>query len=147
MKLYASCWLLLCMSTAATAQNVIDGDTIKLNGTTYRLWGIDAPEMQQDCPDGWLAGRLAATHLQSLISGRTVLCERKDTDRFGRTVAICRMGGEDLGAIMVRDGYAWAFTRYSRDYAGEQGTARKARLGVHVHDCVPAWDWRAGRRN
>jgi hypothetical protein len=25
-------------------QTVVDGDTIKLNGTTYRIWGIDAAE-------------------------------------------------------------------------------------------------------
>ena len=63
------------------AQTITDGDTLKLKGITYRLWGIDAPETKQDCPDGWAAGRLATTHLQSLISGRNVICERKDTDR------------------------------------------------------------------
>jgi endonuclease YncB( thermonuclease family) len=35
---------------------VVDGDTIKLNGTT---WGIDAPEMAQTCAD-WSAGVAAA---------------------------------------------------------------------------------------
>jgi len=47
------------------AQTITDGDTLKLNGVTYRLWGVDAPETKQDCPDGWAAGRLATTHLQS----------------------------------------------------------------------------------
>lgn len=86
-------------SCAALAQAITDGDTLKLNGVTYRLWGIDAPETKQNCPDGWAAGRLATTHLQSLISGRNVICERKDTDRYGRTVAICRAGGEELGEL------------------------------------------------
>lgn len=107
----------------AYSQAITDGDTLKLNGVAYRLWGIDAPETKQDCPDGWAAGRLAATHLQSLISGSIVVCERKDTDRYGRTVAICRAGGEDLGAKMVRDGYAWAFLRYSADYADQEALA------------------------
>ena len=128
------------------AQTITDGDTLKLNGVTYRLWGVDAPETKQDCPDGWAAGRLATTHLQSLISGRNVICERKDRDRYGRTVAICRAGGEDLGAIMVRDGYAWAFLRYSADYDGQEALAKKEGLGVHGHDCVSAWNWRATRR-
>lgn len=131
----------------AAAQPIItDGDTIKLNGTIYRLWGIDAPETKQDCPDGWPAGRLATTHLQSLIAGRNVICERKDTDRYGRTVAVCRAGGEDLGAIMVRDGYAWAFVRYSRDYAGQEERAKAAGLGVHRHGCALAWEWRQKQR-
>ena len=79
------------------AQTITNGDTVKLDDVTYRLWGIDAPETRQECPDGWPAGRLATTHLQSRIAGRNVICERKDIDRYGRTVAICRAGGEDRG--------------------------------------------------
>ena len=138
--------LILTSMLPAAAQTITDGDTLKLNGTTYRLWGIDAPETKQACPDGWPAGRLAATHLQSLIAGRNVICERRDTDRYGRTVAVCRAGGEDLGAIMVRDGYAWAFVRYSGDYDDQEERAKAARSGVHGHGCAPAWEWRAAQR-
>jgi endonuclease YncB( thermonuclease family) len=76
---------------------------------------------------------MATTRLLALIKGKTVVCEKKDTDRYGRTVAICRSSGEDLGAIMVREGMAWAFVRYSRDYVSEEAAARAARLGVHAH--------------
>lgn len=139
--------LAVLLSASAVAQSVTDGDTIKFDGTTYRLWGIDSPELKQDCPDGWPAGRLAATHLQSLIAGRNVICERRDTDRFGRTVAVCRAGGEDLGAIMVRDGYAWAFVRYSADYVDQEDRAKAQDAGVHGHGCVPGWEWRQKNRS
>lgn len=138
--------LLVSTVSFAASQTITDGDTIKVDGTIYRLWGIDAPELKQDCPDGWPAGHLAASHLQKLISGRTVACERRDTDRYGRTVAVCRVAGEDLGALMVRDGFAWAFIRYSSAYAAEEAAAKSRRLGVHNHDCLAAWDWRAARR-
>ena len=138
--------LLACVVATAGAQTITDGDTIKLNGTVYRLWGIDAPETKQNCPDGWPAGRLATTRLQALTQGRTVTCEEKDRDRYGRTVAICRVGSEDLGAIMVREGMAWAFVRYSRDYVDEEVRAKANRLGVHAHACTPAWEWRAQQR-
>lgn len=136
-------WLL---ATSAVAQTITDGDTIKQGGVTYRLWGIDAPETNQSCPDGWPAGRLATTRLLALIQGKTVVCEKKDTDRYGRTVAVCRASGEDLGAIMVREGMAWAFVRYSRDYVGQEDRAKAEGLGVHGHGCAPAWEWRAMQR-
>ena len=105
-----------------------------------------APELAQACPDGWPAGRLAATRLQALTAGRPIVCQEKDRDRYGRIVAICRASGEDLGAIMVREGLAWAFVRYSRDYVDEYAKAAAERRGVHAHDCLPAWEWRAAQR-
>lgn len=130
----------------AQPATVTDGDTIKQGGVTYRLWGIDAPEMKQSCPDGWQAGLLAATRLLELTRSRPIICQEKDRDRYGRTVAVCRVNGEDLGAILVREGLAWAFVRYSRDYVEEEDKAKRDGLGVHKHGCVPGWEWRAERR-
>lgn len=114
-----------------------------MDGTTYRLWGIDAPETKQDCADGWTAGKAASTYLYGLIRGHKVTCEAKDTDRYGRTVAICRADGRDLGADMVRAGMAWAFIRYSRDYVEQEAEAKAAGVGVHARQCEKAWEWRA----
>jgi endonuclease YncB( thermonuclease family) len=136
----------LVAASPCAAQTITDRDTLKQGGVTYRLWGIDAPELKQACPDGWPAGRVAATRLQALTAGRSIVCQEKDRDRYGRTVAICRASGEDLGAILVREGLAWAFVRYSSDYVGQQGKAKGERRGVHAHDCVPAWEWRAQQR-
>src|SRR5215216_2420072 len=134
------------LASPALAQTITDGDTLKQGGVTYRLWGIDAPEAKQICPDGWPAGSLAATRLQALTAGRSIVCQDRDRDRYGRIVAICRAAGEDLGAIMVREGLAWAFVRYSSDYVGQEAKAKADRLGVHAHGCAPAWEWRAERR-
>jgi len=134
------------LASPTLAQTITDGDTLKQGGITYRLWGIDAPEAKQVCPDGWPAGSLATTRLQALTAGRSVVCQEKDRDRYGRTVAICRASGEDLGAIMVREGLAWAFMRYSSDYVGAERQAKAAKIGVHAHGCEPAWEWRAQQR-
>lgn len=146
-RLAATALVLAAMSfSTARAQTITDGDTIKQGGATYRLWGIDAPEAKQDCPDGWPAGRMAKTRLLELTAGRPVVCEVRDHDRYGRNIAICRASGEDLGALMVQQGMAWAFTRYSRDYVAHETRAKAASLGVHAHNCLPAWEWRAERK-
>ena len=44
------------ITTPAAAQRIVDGDTIDLNGTRWRLWGIDAPGEPPDL-QGRMAGR------------------------------------------------------------------------------------------
>lgn len=132
-------------AATAVAQTVTDGDTLKLNGTTYRLWGIDAVEARQWCGE-YPAGAIATKVLASLIEGREVVCEPKTTDRYGRVVAICRADGEDLGKAMVRRGAAVAFTRYSRMYLADEEVARADRLGIHGQGCIEPWLWRAQQR-
>ena len=136
----------VCAAHPVLAQVVTDGDTIRLNGTIYRIWGIDAAETHQLCTDGWAAGKAATEYMINLVSGHTVTCESRGKDRYMRTIAICRADGRDLGADMVGAGMAWAFVRYSHDYAEQEASARLAGFGVHAHQCEKPWDWRAKER-
>lgn len=134
------------LALPAAAQPVAtDGDTLKLNGTTYRLFGIDAAEARQWCGD-YPAGAIASGTLASLIEGHEVVCEPKTRDRYGRLVAVCRADGQDLGKAMVRLGAALAFTRYSADYLADEEAARSEGLGVHGRGCQAPWDYRAQQR-
>lgn len=137
-------WLaILCLlASPANGQTITDGDTLRMDGKIYRLHGIDASEMTQTCADGWPAGRIAATRLLELTQGKTVICQERDRDRYGRIVAVCWAGGADLGALMVRSGMAWAYVRYSRDYVDLEAKARAEGLGVHAHGCMVPWEWR-----
>ncbi|MGE0653576.1 MAG: thermonuclease family protein [Alphaproteobacteria bacterium] len=147
LRLLAAALVGAALATLAFAQTatVVDGDTIKLNGITYRLWGIDAPERDQWCGD-YRAGALAVAALAVLVRGSAVVCESKTTDRYGRVVAICRADGDDLGLSMVEVGMALAFTRYSRDYVSVEAWARDRNIGVHAMKCEPPWEWRARAR-
>jgi endonuclease YncB( thermonuclease family) len=78
-----------------------------------------------------------STNTDCLRNGASTVCQ--SLDRYGRTVAICRADGRDLGADMVADGHAWAFVRYSRDYVEEEREAATVRAGIHGHTCKPAW--------
>lgn len=138
--------ILLIAGPAYGQVHVSDGDTLKLNGTTIRLWGVDAPELSQTCENGFLAGAFAAGVLRGLTDRGSVTCDPKDTDRYGRTVAVCWVDGLDLGAEMVRQGMAWSFTRYSSAYALQEQYAKERGLGIHGAGCQKAWEYRAEKR-
>lgn len=113
---------------------VVDGDTLKFGKRTVRLSGIDAPEKNQICRDqgglSYNCGEAATRHLADLIGGGTVTCHGEATDRYRRVVATCRAGAVDLGAAMVRQGYAVAYTKYSDAYLVVEIEARIADRGL-----------------
>lgn len=128
---------------------VVDGDTLSIDGVHYRLHGIDAPEAGQHCTDRsggtWRCGDEATRHLEELI-GRTVpVCDNRGIDDYDRIIAVCTVGGQDLNRTMVLDGYAWAFRRYSEDYAGDEDLASQQGLEIWQANTQTAWDYRAAK--
>jgi Staphylococcal nuclease homologue len=113
----AAAALLMFMTPAhadiAGVGSVIDADTIEIYGQRIRLYGIDAPESCQTCTDAsgraWRCGQRAALALQVLIARRTVSCQPRDTDRYGRIVARCQQGDIDIGQWLVGQGLALAY--------------------------------------
>jgi endonuclease YncB( thermonuclease family) len=123
---------------------VIDGDTIEIGHRLIRLHGIDAPEAEQQC-SGIAAGQQATHALRSLISSREVVCRARGEDRYGRTIGSCEAGGEDIESAMVRDGWAFAYTRYSMDNFDEEVGARFARRGIWAWRCQSPESYRHSR--
>ena len=86
--------------TLSGVPRIIDGDTIRIGNTRIRLHGIDAPEARQTCTiaDGteWRCGQEATNALVRIVGERQVSCSQRDTDRYGRIVAVCRAGSVDL---------------------------------------------------
>jgi endonuclease YncB( thermonuclease family) len=133
----------------AAELSVVDGDTIRIGATTYRLHGIDAPEKAQTCPRAgveWLCGQEAAKYLRALTASGSIVCSPQDRDRYGRVIAVCRSGEIELNREMVRSGLAWAFRRYSNDYIADEQQAREHRLGVWNSEAIPPWEWRRQKR-
>jgi endonuclease YncB( thermonuclease family) len=132
-----------CVALSVAAQTVVSGDSIKLKGKTYRLYGIDAPDDGQVCPDGWPAAYEAEAYLGQLIGGKTVTCVPIGLPQRNETQALCRADGVDIGAAMVTGGMAYAFVPYSVRYIMQESAAVSANRGVHRHRCLAPWDWRA----
>ena len=129
--------------------SVLDGDTIEIHGQRIRLWGIDAPEGDQVCwLDGkvWQCGRQSAFALSYYIAQQTVSCEQRDTDRYGRVVAVCGINQTpDLGEWLVRKGWALDWPHYSHGaYAYVQGQAKFDHSGMWRGEFDKPWEWRQG---
>ena len=111
----------------------IDGDTLELGGQRIRLFGMDAVEALQNCErdgEAWACGRDASLALNAIIEGRSLQCERRDVDRYGRIVAVCWRDGQDIGRAMVRMGLAVALPEFSHDYVSDERQAETGGVGI-----------------
>ena len=87
---------------------VVDGDTIMINKTSIRLFGIDAPEMNHPY------GQKAKWAMVNLCKGQTVRSEITETDAHGRSVGKCTLpDGRDLSAELVKLGLAIDWPKFS----------------------------------
>ncbi|MDQ7776262.1 MAG: thermonuclease family protein [Paracoccus aminovorans] len=131
--------------------SVIDGDTIDIHGARIRLNGIDAPESGQLCQDArgkdWRCGQQAALALSDRIGRQLVSCNPTDTDRYGRVMADCFAGGENLNRWMVHQGWAVAYRQYSTAYVSAEDSARTGQRGLWQGQFDMPWDWRSQRRS
>ncbi|TKT70866.1 thermonuclease family protein [Afipia massiliensis] len=144
--------LLMCLARAEPAlasgsiPNVVDADTIYLNGERVRLQGIDAPETDQTCLNAtgqpFKCGLEARTALETRFGNRPWTCRPFGKDRYDRTLAKCSVDGQDVARWLVREGWALAFRRYSTDYVQDETAARDAHSGLWKGSFIAPWDWR-----
>ncbi|MDA0230816.1 MAG: hypothetical protein O3B21_11600 [Proteobacteria bacterium] len=113
---------------------VLDGQTLSVDGRRLRLEGITAPPLGTRCQlrgNEHDCGRISTTALMDLTAGATVTCIRReiraaDGSRFAR----CRAGGYDLSEGMVYTGWAEADGTQMTRYAALEVAARQARRGM-----------------
>lgn len=128
---------------------VIDGDTLEIHGFRIRLHGVDVPESSQTCTSAslgtWLCGQRAAFALADMIQRRPVSCHRRDTDRYGRIIAACDVGGVSVNRWLVRNGWATAYTHYSRDYVADEALAKANQLNIWSGEFIDPAQYRRNR--
>lgn len=87
---------------------VTDGDTITIQKTQVRLYGIDAPELNHPF------GKKAKWAMVRLCKGNQIRAEVTEEDDYGRTVAKCYLpDGRDLSAELVKEGLALDWPKFS----------------------------------
>ena len=124
---------------------IVDGDTLWIGDTKIRLHGIDAPETRQEChKDGkaYLCGEASTNALRELVGDKPIRCGGDKKDRYNRVLAVCYAGGINLNAETVRQGWALAYRRYSKDYVEAENEARLYKRGMWAGEFEMPWEWR-----
>jgi len=86
----------------AAEVRVIDGETLRYGRERIRILGIDAPETDRaGCDAERQLAAMATTTLTDIIIGKRLEVERHGKDRFGRTLAYIRIGGADVGEMLI----------------------------------------------
>ncbi len=127
------------------ALNVIDGDTIKINNIKYRFSGIDTPEINQTCTKDEeivFCGLIVKKRLIEKIGNQIPNCITEGTDRYNRIIAECFVNNESLSKYLVRNGYAFAYRKYSKKFIVDEDYARKNKLGLWQMKFQYPWDYR-----
>lgn len=111
---------------------VIDGDTIKVNGQAIRLSGLDAPELDQPARnrDGYWypQGKYIKSAMIKKIGGKQVQVKVEGYDNYDRIIGTVTYQGKDVGAWLVRNGYA--ISAYGDHYKHLEREARQSRRGM-----------------
>ena len=136
---------------------IIDGDTVHINNYKFRLEGIDAPEMKQQCKKesfkisstigfsfykDYSCGKVSKAKLKAKINGSKIKCVSTSKDRYKRYIATCFKGEINLNQWMVRNGYAIAYRRYSKKYVPDEEFAKEKKLGLWQGKFMSPEKWR-----
>ncbi len=136
---------------------IIDGDTVHINTKKIRLEGIDAPETKQQCKKPFLkisaiigfefnknysCGVIAKKKLIEKIDNSKIKCISSSRDRYKRFLATCYKDKINLNKWMVRNGFAVAYKKYSKDYLRDEEYAKENKLGVWKGPFIMPEKWR-----
>ncbi|MFW5694218.1 MAG: thermonuclease family protein [Alkalispirochaeta sp.] len=138
---------------------VIDGDTLVVSvhplrndhegseppdHITVRLYGIDAPEVNQP------GGRAATRFVRRWTASRDLLLLVHNADRYGRIIGEIVVqeppDSPTLNEALVSGGLAWWYREYAREdreLARLEARARTAKRGLWSDTApTPPWEWR-----
>jgi len=124
---------------------IIDGDTIHLNGEKIRFSGIDTHELKQTCSKNneiIFCGIEAKKLLVDKIASNEINCISEGKDQYKRTLAECFVNDLSLSSYLVKNGYAFAYRKYSKKFIADEDFARSNNLGIWSMKFEYPWDWR-----
>ena len=138
-------FLITSFDVKSNKAKVVDGDTIHLDGQKIRFSGIDTPEINQVCNKNdeiIKCGILAKELLISMIGNNKVKCVNEGVDRYKRILAECFVNNQSLSKSLVREGFAFAYIKYSTKFIEDEEYAKKNKKGMWSMTFEYPWDYR-----
>jgi endonuclease YncB( thermonuclease family) len=137
--------------TDASKVNVIDGDTMEVDGNIIKLRGIDAPEVGQECSHKghlWSCGMTAALDLKKVfyMSRMAALhCWIFAENSLWQT-ATCYLNDKDIAASLLTSGLVMPLSSASPHYISLKEQAVEGGLGIWGGDFILPDKWVHGER-
>ena len=76
------------------------------------------------------------------IGDNKVECISEGKDRYKRTLAECFVNDESLSSYLVRNGYAFAYKKYSKKFIPDENYAKDNKIGMWSMKFQYPWDYR-----
>jgi len=131
-------------SVTVGVPEVVDGETVRVEGKTFRLYGIDAPDIAQTCNirgRNYNCGRVSMTALMDLVAGVKIRCVPRRNSPGTPVLANCFAAEYDLSEGMVHTGWALAMPRAGTKYARIEARAKNAKRGLWKGKFTLPWEW------
>lgn len=133
--------------TSIGAGTAVEGDLVSINGNAVKLWGIDAPDLGQMCISKFGQSYDCAAASKNVLAGhigqKQITCYIRGKNSHGQQIGTCGIDGLDLGALMIRDGYAMSFRGLNVHYDKLQAYAQANKRGLWDGRFKAPWIWRS----
>lgn len=100
---------------------VVDGDTLRVDGVKVRIANLDTPERggRAACDAERFLAAVASKRAESLVkSAKVVIWPEGRADRYDRPLARVTVNGEDWAAILIAENLAVAWAGRQHDWCG-----------------------------
>ena len=130
---------------------VISANVFYVGGRYVRLFGVDAPDIDQICSDNLEAsyncGEEAASWVRNWIDNNVIDCYLLKISPNGQDLATCVWGDYDIGAALVGAGWGLANRNDSDIYVPYQVKAQSEKFGLWQGTFYLPEDWRKMKKN
>ncbi len=131
------------------SSKTLSGNMFKLNSYIIKLYGIDAPDLNQKCLDSgnteYKCGKVVKNQLNRLLTNKKITCTvMEHMDNSSVTHAVCKLDKEniDVGAVMTLSGWTIADRGISDVYIPYEQQAHGLKKGLWSGRFMAPWDFR-----